>query len=308
MNSKSTILFAFAMVVFAAFASTPLAAQTDSMTPDTVIMKDGRRYKGLIVHNTSDTVTIQTPFAEVTVSKSDVTRIQDESDESIYFTAMQRRGSLPPWRVIVNDLRLHDKIKSFEQIPATVIDSGEFRNIPYQSFRINKDVELNIYGDPEDPSAVEVGVYGPRKNYRQLHTMLRQYLAGYLTSRDELQALYSICTDTGGSAKAGSMLLSITPPDDPESFDAWWVGISNPRELDAIRLSDAEYARIVRPVNEVFDKEGNLLTMTQWKQEDANLSRRLSKMGDNAQVFLRGFYRDENGRFQLLPDSSSVSE
>ncbi len=303
MNSKSTILFAFAMAVFAGFASTPLAAQTDSMTPDTVIMKDGRRYKGLIVHNTSDAVTIQTPFKEVTLSKSDVVRIQDESDDSVYFTAMQRRGSLPPWRVIVNDLRLHDKIKTFEQIPATVVESGEFENIPYQSFRINSDVELNIYGDPEDPSAVEVGVYGPRKNSPQLQAMLRQYLAGYLTSRDELQALYSISTDTGGSAKAGSMLLSITTPDAPDSYDAWWVGISNPGELDAIRLSNAEYARLVRPVDEVFDKNGNLLATTKWKQHDANLSRRLSKAGENAQVFIRGFYRDATGRFQLLTDA-----
>ncbi len=305
MNSKSTLLPAFAIV---AIALSPLAAETDSMTPDTVVMKDGRRYQGLIVHNTSDTVTIQTPLTEVTVSKSDVIRIQDESDESIYFTAMQRRGSLPPWRVIVNDLRLQDKIKTFEQIPATVIDSGEFRNIPYQSFRINKDVELNIYGDPEDPAAIEVGVYGPRKKFRQVHTKLRQYVAGYLTSRDELQALYSISTDTGGSANAGSMELSITTPDDPGSFDAWWVGISNPKQLDAIRLSDAEYARIVRPVNEVYDKAGNLLTTAKWKQEDANLSRRLSKVGDDAQVFLRGFYRDANGRFRMLTDTISKSE
>jgi len=295
MNSNQSISLLFGI----SFLCAPgLHADQASMSPDTIFLKDGTSVKGIIVENTSDAVTVQQAYSEVTVPKSDVVRIWDEADDSAYFASMQRRGTLPPWRVIVNDLRLHDKIKNFEQVPATVIDVGEYKNVPYQSFRINHDIELNIYGDPDDPAAVEVGVYGMRKNDRRLHQMLRQYLAGYLTSRDELRALYSIPT-TGGFADAGDMRLTVTLPDDPDSYGAWWVGVSNPKQLDEVRMSDKEYAKLVRPMDEVFDKDGNVLSSA-WREEEVNLSRRIAQMGDRAQVFLRGFYRDENGRFQMI--------
>jgi len=268
------------------------------MAPDTVFLKDGTTVKGIIVENTSASVTIQEAYREVTIPKEDIVRIRDEAEDVAYFASMQRKGSLPPWRVIVNDLRLHDKIRTFEQIPATLIDSGDFKNVPYQSFRINGDIEMNIYGDPDDPAAVEVGVYGMRKNNRALHQMLRQYLAGYLTSRDELRALYSI-PRKGGVADAGDMRLFITLPDAPDSYGAWWVGVSNPKQLDKIRMSDEDYARLVRPMDEVFDKDGNVLSSA-WREEEMDLSRRIAKMGENAKVFLRGFYRDAQGRFRMI--------
>lgn len=297
MNSK----FRLSVILLTMFTGTwnLLHANIDMLMPDTLVLKDGTRLKGLIVDNKSDSVTIQRSHNEITVPKSKIVRILDESDDVSYFTEMQRKGSLPPWRMIVNDLRLHDKIKKFEQIPATVIDVGEFKNVPYQSFRINGDVELNIYGDPDDPAAVEIGVYGSRKNDRKLHAMLRQYLAGYLTSREEIKALYSIPPETGGAADAGDVRLWIMLPDHPEAFDGWWVGISNPKHLDKIRLSDAEYERLVRPADEVFDKEGNVLTSA-WREEEVSLSRRVSQMGNSAKVFMRGFYRDAEGRFQMI--------
>lgn len=275
-----------------------LRAEEPNMAPDTIFLKDGTTVKGIIVENTSDAVTIQQDYSEVRVAKEDIVRIRDEADDAAYFASMHRKGTLPPWRVIVNDLRLHDKIKSFEQVPATVIDVGEYMNVPYQSFRINNDIEMNIYGDPDDPAAVEMGVYGLRKNDRRLHQMLRQYLAGYLTSRDELRALYSI-PPTGGSADAGDMRLSVTLPGAPDSFGAWWVGVSNPKQLDRIRMSDKDYAKLVRPVDEVLDKDGSVLSSA-WREEEVSLSRRISQVGEGAKVFLRGFYRDKDGRFQMI--------
>lgn len=44
------------------------------------------------------------------------------------------------------------------QIPATVIDKGVLRNVPYKSYRAG-DYEVNVYGDPDQPARVEIGVY-----------------------------------------------------------------------------------------------------------------------------------------------------
>ena len=91
-------------------------------------------------------------------------RIIDNADAKALYTDINRKGKLPSWRVIANDLRTHDAIKSLVEIPATVIDVGDFKNVPYKSFRVNNEVELNIYGDPENPAGVELGIYGPRSD------------------------------------------------------------------------------------------------------------------------------------------------
>ena len=73
-----------------------------------------------------------------------------------------------------------------------MIDVADFRNVPYKSFRVNEDVELNIYGDPENPAGVELGIYGPQSADKKLRKLLRGYLAGFLTTREEIAALYSL--------------------------------------------------------------------------------------------------------------------
>src|SRR5207249_3122550 len=49
-------------------------------------------------------------------------------------------------------------IVALEQIPATVIDKGILKNVPYLSHR-SGDYEFNVYGDPEAPSGIEIGIY-----------------------------------------------------------------------------------------------------------------------------------------------------
>lgn len=273
------------------------------MKPDSLLLKDGRQIYGLIVSNTATNVTLQMQFDEITVPKSEIVRIFDEDDESVYFTGVARKGTLPPWRVLVNDLRLHDRIRTFEQIAATVIDSGDFRNVPYQSFRINGDIELNIYGDPDDPAAIEIGVYGRRRGDRTLHHFLKQYIAGYLATTGEVGALYAL-PESGGEIDIGETRVFLTTPDAPDAYGAWWIGVMNPGQIESVRMSDADYARLVRPVDDVLDRHGRVLTSL-WDRREVGRSRRASKTGGDAQIFLRGFYRDENGRFQLAHGNDS---
>jgi hypothetical protein len=49
-------------------------------------------------------------------------------------------------------------ITSLRQIPATVVDKGVMRNVPYLSFQ-SGDYELNVYGDPDNPAGVEIGIH-----------------------------------------------------------------------------------------------------------------------------------------------------
>lgn len=171
MNSAHRL---FPAVFLLICSSACLRAADDSFhPPDSLVLKDGTVVHGLIIKNTRDSVLIQQKFGESNYPKSRIVRINDNADTNALYTDINRKGKLPSWRVIANDLRTHDAVKSLVEIPATVIDVGDFINVPYKSFRVNNDVELNIYGDPENPAGVELGIYGPRSEDMRLRKILR---------------------------------------------------------------------------------------------------------------------------------------
>lgn len=264
--------------------------------PDEIVLKDGRVIRGLIIKNSVDSVLLQEKFSETLYPKSEIVRIRDEANVGVEFSDLNRVGELPAWRVIVNDLRTHDTVTSLMEIPATVIDVGVFKNVPYKSFRVNDDVELNIFGDPEDPAGIELGIYGARSSNTRLRRMLRGYLAGFLNSREEVAALYAIGLEEG-IRDTKHLTIEVTPKDAPDAYGAWWVSLFNRKALDRVRLSDRAYAKLTRPMSDVIDASGRVRPNV-WTDDQMNLSRRMDD-GEQTAVLIRGFYRDKNGNFHL---------
>lgn len=291
---KLRILAAFVFVL----PLTSRAADDSFRAPDSIVLKDGRTIRGLIIKNSVDSVLLQEEFVERSYPKSEIVRIRDEADIGVLFTDITRKGDLPSWRVMANDLRMHDEIKSVVEIPATTISIGEFRNVPYKSFRVNHDIELNIYGDPNDPCGVELGIYGGRKNNVKLQKVLRAYLAGFLTTREELKAIYGLDLK-GGKAVAGDITFETAPPTAADAFGAWWISLYNVKDMDSIRLSDAKYAKLTKPADEVIDRSGRVIAKG-WTKKDLEEMERHKALHGDENVLFRGFYRNANGDFQLL--------
>jgi hypothetical protein len=299
-SSRNFALFVLGLALVAA----PLRAMDDTnKTPDALVLKDGRTVRGLIIRNSRDAVLLQEKTGEVSYPKSAIVRILDEANTGTENTKINRRGRLPSWQTIANDLRSHDEIRSVREIPPTLIDQGEFANVPYMSFRVNGDIELDIYGDPRDPAGVEMGIYGSRSGDRALRNLLRSYLAGYLTSREEIAAIYAI-PFTGGIRQAGDVTIEITPKTAPDAYGAWWISLYNKNLLAAARVSPKKYATLVRPENEVVDKNGRVI-WNDWGRGRMSWSQRVDAMGRSAQVVIQGFFRDKDGNFQLFPVSSN---
>jgi hypothetical protein len=273
------------------------ARADERFAPDTVIFKDGTVSKGLIVRNGIDSITLQEEYQEKVYPKRLIRRIRDEAYTGSYFSGMNRKGSLPPWRAIANDLRTDDFVRSLREIPATVIHEGPFRNVPYIAFRVNTNLELNIFGDPDDPAGLEFGIYGAPANSGELRKRLRAFLAGYLFLRDEIAALYSMNLD-GDIKTAGDVMLIITPPSPAKQI--WWISVHNPHRIKNARLSDAEYAKLTVPANVVFDANGNAYS-DPWKRIQQSRSHREQRTVPR--VFLKGFSRDENGNFAIPPEN-----
>lgn len=281
-------------------ARSEMKMQSAQLTPDTVVMNDGSQLQGLIIRNDEKKVVLQQRMGEVEIPKSFILRIADEPDSGVFFADIVNPNKLPPWRMIVQDLRSDDSIKSFRQIPATAVESGYLKNIPYLSFRINKRVEMNVYGNPEDPVCLEFGVYEHGEAITKFKKVIRAYLAGILQSSSEIKALYGL-DEKGGQTKVGSFVFQVTPPTAPDAYGGWWISIYNPARLDRFRVSDAAYKSSTLPFKEVNQTSG-IVRKDRMNSFDHFLNQTQDEWAGIIPN-LRGFYRDGMGALKL--DTSS---
>lgn len=272
----------------------------DRLMPDTVFMNDGREVHGLIIRNDARKVVLQQRMDEVEIPKSSIRRIDDEPDNGVYFADIIDPNKLPPWRMIVQDLRSDDSIRSFRQIPATTIDNGHLRFIPYLSFRINRRIEMNVYGNPENPVCLEFGVYERGENITRFKNIIRAYIAGILQSRAEIAALYGL-DEKGGKTKVGKFVFEITPPTAPDAYGGWWISIYDADRLEQSRVSESEYRKNTLPFDEVNHSTGALR-----HDRISTFDHFLSKTQDawiGVMPNFRGFYRDGAGALKLEPSN-----
>jgi len=257
------------------YSSSASVDLTDSrLMPDTIVMNNGDKFQGLIVKNDAFEVILQQRMGEIDILKKDILRIEDDGACRVYFAGMITPGTIPPWRMIVMDLRSDDNILSFRQIRATRIDSGYLKNVPYLSFRINKHVEMNVYGNSEDPACLEFGIYEHGAQITRFKKMIRAYLAGILTSRAEIGALYSL-SEKGDERRVGKLYFKVLPPTSPDAYKGWWISVFDLEKLDKARLSDVAYNNVA---NKVMSWSGSISD-------------------------LRGFYRTKSGRLNLITSS-----
>lgn len=267
------------------------------LTPDSVEMKDGREYECLILKNSADALLVQTDRGEIELPKSQVRRIHDEMDGEIVYSNLTDKGKLPSWRSMVSDMREHDAIRSFEQIPATTIDKGRLERIPYLSFRVNSHSEFNVYGNPNDPVALEFGMYGKQKYSDKYKEIIREFLAGHLNTREEIAALYAI-SFKGGTKQVGDLVFEISPPKNADSYGGWWITVYEASRLNAARVSPAKYAAITRPFEEINNRDGSLKKKNLAADENWLMGTMTSLTGSIPKI--RGFYRDKSGVFRLI--------
>jgi hypothetical protein len=287
--------FLLLLPLFSSQASMDFTAKR--LMPDTLVMNDGTELHGLIIKNEAYDVILQQRMGELQIPKKYIRRIEDQGPSGVYFADILAPEKLPPWRMIVQDLRTDDNIHSFTQIPATTIDNGYLKNIPYLSFRINKHVEMNVYGNSEDPACLEFGVYEHGGQITRFKKIIRAYLAGCLNSRAEIAALYGL-SEKGGRCCVGKLCFQIVPPTAPDAYGGWWIQIYDPKRLEGSRISDAAYKKVTLPFDQVNTADGKLR-----KELTSNHEKFLSGQSMSWQGIapgLCGFYRDAKGQLKFL--------
>jgi hypothetical protein len=282
-----------------AFALASGSASPPEEAPDQVRMNDGTELHGLILQNTRDMVVIETESGEARLPKEYIRRIDDAPNGEAVFADILDRDDLPSWRSIVHDMRTYDGVRSFEQIPPTAIDNGLLRNIPYLSFKVNGRAELNVYGDPDSPVAVEYGVYGAMRSTEEQRRMFREYIAGHLGSKEQIAALYALSPGMR-DAQAGGLKFRLILPDDADGYGGTWTVVYRPERIEGARLRKNEYTRLTRPFEHVNSPNGSL--RPDHAEENRNWLEGLMEGLTREEPELRGFYRDDDGVFHVLTD------
>ena len=170
---------------------------------------------------------------------------------------------------IVDRLSKEYWIKDLKQIPATVIDKGIMRNVPYLSYK-SGDYELNIYGDPENPAAVELGIYRSLLSNKFAKKWCVDFVSGLLRyqNRQQREAWQYLDYDKDIYTN-GEMIIEITPPNDEDAYGGWWISAYSAKVLDSVRATPKEIENITVPKN-----ISALQTNTSgWSEPDMKLAR-----------------------------------
>jgi hypothetical protein len=288
------IIFALFFFGFSLITSDAL----NRLSPDYVVMKDGTRYEGLIIKSNAQEIILQQSLGERTIKRADVQRINDADKSMVYFADLVDPDKAPSWRMMVQDLRCNDAIKSFFQIPATSINEGYLKNVPYISFHINKHGEMNVYGNPKDPACVELGIYARGEQLKKFQEIAREFFAGYISSRAALATFYSL-NFNGDEKRTGKFIFKIMPPTEPDSLGAWWISIYDPVRLAKARVSDAEYQKVTLPFYVIRKKDGTLQNNLETKYHAFLASSMMTLFGKLPGF--HGFYRDGENELKVIP-------
>jgi hypothetical protein len=172
-------------------------------------------------------------------------------------------------------------------IPATVIDKGVMRHVPYQSFQCGGDREINIYGDPDFPCGVEVGLYRGLLNRDEAKRECISLAAAALGSQldgDEVRKMPL----TEGTQEVLGLTIEVTPSTAPDSYGGWWISVYDKQLLDLARLKPAELATITEP--RPSPSTPVAAPLTSWAPSDYSRARPSSGGGS---VYVKGYTRKD---------------
>jgi hypothetical protein len=236
---------------------------------DTVVFSNGRTLSGTVVRTNGDDVLIVTDFAAFNFSRGSIKEINVEQAESVEPSSTNR---LAAFKVALALLAKQPWAADLRPIPATVIDKGILRNVPYTSFRCGDDYEVNIYGDLEHPAGIEVGVYrklledaSAKKNCLNLTTE-------FLGRPEDKEFVRGLSTDKDLKTKDG-LTFEITPPSAEDAYMGWWVSVYSESLLNGSRASEDEMKRISIPKAEA-EREASAADQTSWSAQDLKLARK----------------------------------
>jgi hypothetical protein len=273
-------------------------------TKVSVKLKNGEKIEGTVLQSGEGNSTVAITYGTISVSTGDVQSVESQAPAP---AMTQGNGRLTKWDRCLQVL-VANRPKATEVAPvaATVVDKGEFRNVPYQSHR-SGDVEFNVYGDPDDPACLEIGIYQKSPSMEARKECLRTMLA-MLNDPKDRETLKSESLDEGKVDRAG-LTFEVTPSTAEDAYGGWWISIYDAKLVEQQRATDKELPQITIERREIVlkrpddkaDKKADKKQsdVLRWTVKEVKAARPDASGPDQGRVYLRGVHR-KDGKWVAL--------
>lgn len=202
---------------------------------DTVVLRNGAILQGVVISQTDTEVRIRTDVVTASYKMSDVSSVRIVAQ-----TATASR--VANWQTCLAAFVKGGYDGEVQQIPATVIDKGVLKRVPYMSNRSGA-YEMNIYGDPDKPACVEIGVYGQLVADAGAQKNCRAFIKS-IVGKEADKKLVDLLKSDIDLKEVDGWTFEVTPPTAEDAYGGWWISVYSEKSLDASRASEAELAAI----------------------------------------------------------------
>ncbi len=205
---------------------------------DVIVLKNGGKLEGVIIHDKGDEVVVRLKYATVELDRSEIASIEKKAEPAGPAAAAR----LPRWDKIIDVGSKKTWEGKFQQVPALVVEEGPLKNVPYMSFR-SGNYEFNLYGDPDAPAGIEFGVYNGLLKDDAAKKKCVDTIAELMGNPKDAEVLKAIGL-TVVKKDRESFTFEITPETAPDAYGGWWVSVYDTAAIEKARASQEELDKI----------------------------------------------------------------
>jgi hypothetical protein len=270
---------------------------------DSVVFNGGNSMDCTVLQERDDSVAILYHSGVLKLSRASIREVVKDAAD----TTQVSKSRIPDYKAIVVKLAAQDWAAGLQQIPATVVDTGIMRNVPYKSHKAGAAYEINVYGDPAAPAGFEIGVRGGLLTDSAAHRNCVEFVASLLSDVSDKAVVRALKPDKDLVVQK-DLTFEITPPTAEDAYGGWWVSVysepalnscrANDKELKAITVSSTSLAESRPAATAVAQTSpANTEQLEAWMPSDLSQSRPVlgSSGGSDAAktVYVRGYTRKD---------------
>ncbi len=226
-----------------------LAAATAARA-DVVHLTNGGTLEGVILSESTEGITVRLKYGTTRIPRAEIESIEKSgSDEP----APGPIARLADWQRCVAAIAARPWGKDLRQIPATVVDAGVLAMVPYISHAAGER-EFNIYGDPDAPSCLEIGLRGSLLTNAAAKQDALDLLASLLGDAKDREVLLALDLAQDKEVREG-LTFEVTPETAEDAYGGWWVSVYDEALVEKQRATELEMAEIAASREELRQME-----------------------------------------------------
>jgi hypothetical protein len=213
---------------------------------DVVVLQSGAVLPGNVLQQDANGLLLQT---ESGTYRYPLALIKEVKKEAVTAPHVSNNGQvIPDWAQIVSLLANSGFAPAIQQVPATVIGYGTFKNVPYISFRCGYgDYEINVFGDLNQPAAIQIGAVNCLHQTAAEKTNCVNFICSVLANAADRKIVRALDWNLKDVKSNGGMTFETLLPGEMGSYGGWWVSVYDTNALANAQASDAELLAITQP-------------------------------------------------------------